>query len=242
MKFNDSSGRLGIVQDARALCGLEIDDTSSLTIHEAVRNGNSWLRRANSWIWSATSLWEYDDRNWTDLPIATATLVANQQDYELPTYLQRIIRVEVKDDTGDWIELKQIDQSEVGGAMTEYMETAGMPVEYDVIGRSLFLYPKPSATDVTLANGLKIYFSREISEFTVTSTNTEPGFTDNFHRLIPLGIAFDFSVSHNLQDRIGNLREQIERTKEEIELFYGGRNRAAKKLKINPSSEGVWGY
>ncbi len=243
MKFNDTAGRLGLVQDARRLCGLEITDTSSYTIHEMTTNINHWYRRANAWIWEASGTWEYDDRNYTDLPIATTNLVANQQDYEMPVYAQKIMRVEAKDSNGDWRQLSQFDQSEITGALTEFLEDAGMPMYYDVIGRSLFLYPKPAAADVTTTSGLKAYFSRDISEFTVNSTDTEPGFVDNFHRLLSLGAAQDWVLgSSDPQDyyKLDRLKAQINEMKEEINKFYGYRNIAAKKHKINASGEGAF--
>ena len=39
-----------------------------------------------------------------------------------------------------------------------------------------------------------------------------------------------------LPDRIEMLRVEIETMKKELEMFYGSRNRAAKKLKIKPST------
>jgi len=42
--------------------------------------------------------------------------------------------------------------------MSEFYETPGMPVYYDLVGRSVFLYPKPGANYVTETDGLKMYF------------------------------------------------------------------------------------
>ena len=240
MKINDSAGRLGLYQDARYLVGLEISDTSSYTIHNFIRNANAWYRKVNSWIWEATSLWEYDDSNYANLPIATTNLVDEQQDYELPSSAQRIMRVAIKDDSGDWHLLSQIDQSEIGDAMSEYLETAGLPSQYDIIGRSLMLYPKPSSSDVTLSSGLKIYLAREIDEFTVTDTDTEPGFDSNFHRVCSLGPAQDYLLSNFDPDdiyRINKIAAELKDMKEGIYEFYGARN-IAKKDKLNPSNEG----
>lgn len=243
MKINDDAGRLGLYQDARFLVGLPLTDTSSYTIHDFIRNANAWYRKANSWIWEASSIWEYDDANQTTLPIATTNLVAAQQDYELPSTAQRVIRVEACNSSGDWVQLKQIDQSEISDAMTEFQETDGMPYYYDVIGSSLMLYPAPSASDVTLAAGLKLYFARDISEFSVTQTDTEPGFADNFHRVLSLGAALDYLYAGYDPDdisRVNHIRAQIEELKEEMHNFYGTRD-IGKKRNLNASTEGAFG-
>ena len=98
--------------------------------------------------------------------MATTTIVDNQQDYEIPSNAQKIDRVEILDINGNYQLLKAFDKSEIkGSSMSEYEETAGLSTHYDLIGRTVMLYPKPSTTNVTAALGLKIYFTRDIKEF-----------------------------------------------------------------------------
>ena len=201
---------------------------------------NERLKKVNSLIWKATGTWEYDDSNQTDLPIATTDLVDGQQDYSLPSYVQKIMRVEVLDSDGNARALTQIDQSEISQALTEYHEDAGLPTAYDLIGGSIFLYPKPSSSYVTLTNGLKIYFSRDVVEFNSTATNTEPGFVENFHRMLSIGASLDYCTGFLSDDqtRIITLQNMWNDYKEELLQFYGSRNQA-KKLKISPTGEGI---
>lgn len=141
---------------------------------------NVWYGRVNSWIWDSTGNWEYDDSNYTDLPIATTTLVATQADYEMPSTAQKVDRVEVLNAAGDYHVLKQIDKSEVKTlAMSEHMETAGMPTQYDLVGRSIVLHPEPAATSVTTTKGLKLYFSRDIDEFVCKSGTADATTADH---------------------------------------------------------------
>jgi len=244
MKFNSTVSKDGLIQDCETLLGMEdaFISRDSTKLKQFTRMINNRMKQVNSLVWQATGAWEYDDSNQSDLPIATTTLVADQQDYEMPSYLQKIIRVEVKDANGNYVLLQEIDQSDITSAMTEFYETASMPVCYDLIGNSIFLYPKPSATDVTLALGLKIYFSREVKEFNSTATSTEPGMPDNFHRMLSIGAALDWCMGYSSDDasRINNLRGEWNAYQQEIQQFFGTRN-VPRKLKINPSSEGIVG-
>ena len=241
MKFNDSSANLGICQDARSLLGFAVNDTGSYPLADLVRNSNSWYRRVNSWIWNMTGKWEYDDENFTTLPIATTDLVNSQQDYSLPSTAQKVFRVEIKDINGDWYELHPIDQSDIKNqAMSEFYETAGRPVYFDLIGNSILLYPKPDTTQITATAGLNVYFSREINEFTTSSTSTEPGFNADFHRLISMGSALDRALSNGMNDKITYLRQEINLMKEDLNHYYGSRN-VVKRTNMRASDEGIVG-
>jgi len=189
MYFNitASGSAAGLIQDCENLLGMAATEISSDTalMKRFTKDINIYYRRVNSWIWESTGTWEYDDSNFTDFPIATSTIVDEQQDYEIPSTAQKIDRVEVLDSDGNYQLLKPFDKSEIkSSSMSEYQETAGMPIYYDLVGRSVFLYPKPSTTYVTATKGLKLYFTRDIDEFAYTDTTTAPGFVSNFHRLL----------------------------------------------------------
>ena len=204
-----------LYHDTLSLTG--ISDTSQYPIVQFIRNANSWYRKAASWIRSASGTWEYDDSNWTTLPEATTPLRDGQQDYSLDTKVQEIERVEVLDASGNYHQLKQIDQSQlVGIALDEFMETNGMPRYYDVRGFSLYLYPAPDDGYVSTTDGLKLLFSREISGFTATSTDREPGFNSDYHRILSLGAAYDYCLSNGIEDRKKGIRDEIEIYKNEL--------------------------
>lgn len=225
MDFNQASSGQGLCQDARFLLGLNIADSVTYTVADLTRNINSWYRQFNSWIWQSSGVWEYDDSNLTDLPIATTDLVAAQADYSLPTVAQKVTRCEVMDSNGDYIKITPIDQSQIGDAMTEFEETDGMPRYYDIIGNSLFLYPSPASTSVTTSNGLKLWFSRDIHEFSTTDTSTEPGFNSNFHRGLSIGAALDYALAHDFPaNTITSLNNQMAIVKESLTKFYGTRH------------------
>ena len=104
------------------------------------------------------------------------------------------------------------------------------------MGNSIFLKPKPAAGDVTLAKGLKVYFKRDITEFTPASTTTEPGCADNFHPICSVGPASELAPKY-APYMIATLREQLKDLQEEIKGFYGRRHTREMRPRINPHTE-----
>ena len=238
MVFNDTTNKKGLIQDCEDLLGMEDGAISGDTnlLKRFTRMINNWYRTVNAWIWEASGEWEYDDSNYTDLPIATTNLVDGQQDYTLPTWAQKVIRVEVKDNEGNWHQLQAIDQSQIDEALEEFEETPGLPKYYDLIGPTIFLYPKPSEDYVTLEGGLKIYVSRSIDEFDYDDTTKEPGFNKDFHQILSLGACLDYAIGFGLIDKVRIFQERIAILKDALQKYYGRRHRDL-KVKLFPSTE-----
>lgn len=203
-------------------------NSSSLPTASMLLYLNNAYERVTSLVMKNDGVWQWDDNNQTDLPIATTGLVANQQDYTLTTDHLAITRVEIKDETANWRELRPIDYAVVDGvAMTEFYETAGDPIYYDKIGASIFLYPKP---DYTQAASLKLYFQRGPVLFTSAdvSTGTKvPGFNSLYHNLIALWASYDYAITNGLQSAAGFLQEII-RQESALEEDYAKRNKDEK--------------
>lgn len=241
MQFNDTTNKTGIIQDIEGLLGFADGTISgdSTLLKSFTRMINHWYRTANQWIWQVTGTWEYDDSNYTDFPIATTNLVDGQKDYTIPSTAQKILRVEVKDNEGNWHELTQLDLSMINGAVDEYFSTDGLPLYYDITGRSLMLYPAPSSSDVTLTDGLKLYFTRDIDEFDSTDTTKEPGFDKAFHRILSVGPALDYAMANGMRDKVSYLSDMLSVIRSDLERFYGERNDTKEKLdrRIRPRIE-----
>lgn len=186
---------------------------------------NKAYQRVASLILSADGRWEWDDNNNTDFPIATATITANQQDYQLATTHLYIDRVEVKDTAGTWRQLAPYDNSDYNGdSITTLSAVTGIPQQYDKLGGSLFLTPTPSYTQ---ASSLKVYYKRGPAEFTSAEVSTgtkQPGFASLFHDLIPTWVAYEFAVDNTQATAAGFLAE-IQRREAELVKFYGRRDR-----------------
>lgn len=216
------------------LLGKTATDTTSYPSPDWVRSAKTYYRKAAYLIWRVSGGWEFDDSNYTSLPIATADLVNAQQDYTLPNNALEVERVEVMDDSGEYRLLNRMDKYEVKDeALSEYYDTDGLPKYYDVVGNSLMLYPKPATANVTLTSGLKLYLSRDVSVPTMTTGSgafreitTEPGFQITFHPYIACGTAVDYGVSKNYTaEKMANLRASLKEYESQITDYYSKRDR-----------------
>ena len=234
MRINDADNKdKSLYHYALFLLGISETDTTTFPISQFIRSANARYREAVFWIWQYSSIWEFDDSNYNDLPIATTSLVDGQQDYSIPTDALDVLRVEVLDSDGNYQLIPQIDKSQITSALTEYEETAGLPDSYDLIGGSIFLYPKPGSGYVTLADGLKLYLARDIDAFTTSDTTQEPGFMSSFHEIIAYGSAYDFALANGINDKILILRPEIDRIKVAMEQYYSQRSKDFER-KISP--------
>jgi hypothetical protein len=184
-------------------------------------------------------LWQFDDSNFTDLPIGTTTLVADQQDYSFDVTQLEIERVEVKDASGLWQLLTPIDKSQIPYALSEYQKTSSLPREYDKQGSSIFLYPAPSAATTTLSSGLKVYFKRTASIFTSgeVSTGTKvPGFPSPYHYILSYKAAIPYCAKYK-KDRVPAYLEKIAELKAGLEKLVSKREQDRRKgLSMAPIS------
>jgi len=231
MKINDADTSQSLYHFTKNLVGLSETDAVSLTIQQFIRSANAYLYRAGLIAWRTDGGWKFDDSNYNDLPIATATLVNGQQTYTLPTTAFDIERVEVKDSNGDFVKINPIKKERISDAMSEFRETNGMPEYYYLLNGMLFLYPAPDATKVTVTNGLKLYIARNVSEFTTSDTTKEPGFNTSCHSLISYGSALDYAIAKNMgQQRIQMLQIGVSRYEKMLEDIHA---RRGKELKAN---------
>lgn len=189
MQISDTSNRTGIVQLIEDLTNTQSGASGAYTLATKIRDVNNAYARYMMLAISSAGRWQVDDTNQTDYPILTSDLVANQQDYSFTVdgssnQILDIHRVEVADQSGNFYIVKPIDQNDVKNtALSEFMETAGIPTYYDKTSNGIFLYPKSS---YNYTNGLKIYFSRTPSYFTTSDTTKKPGIPDLFHEYLAL--------------------------------------------------------
>lgn len=220
--------------DVNFLCG---STSGTYTDTDKVRNMNVAYHDVARLIWDSADGWNYDDSNATTLPIAKTTLVHNQQDYSLPTTAQRVHRVEVKESNGNWIQLKPFDAPDVVGALPEFLGgQAGMPLYYDLIGRSIMLYPIPHSGYVTTASGMAVYVDRGVTELATTGTTGEPGFATPFHRILSYAASIDFLQDDKQREF---LLLQKQRLEQGLSRFYSRRS-VENPTRIKPFTKKRW--
>jgi hypothetical protein len=213
MVYSDTESSQGVVEEARWLVGA---NATSYPINDITRNVNRWFDKAVSLIFKSSGRWQWDDSNQTTFPSATTDLTSGQQDYTLEVSHLKIERVEVKNEDGNWQRLLPFDKRDVHGSIEGFETTDGLPRYYDVVGKSVFLYPAPSFTQ---ADSLKVWFQRRGSYFDTDDTTKTPGFAEIFHRYLSLGAAYDYALKNSVANR-NQLREELSAMEEEIKDFY----------------------
>jgi len=185
---------------------------------------NQYYNEVVSIILNVNGSWEWDDTNYTNLPVFTDNIVSGQADYSLDldagTTLN-FIKLRIKDSGGKWISLQPIvyhDKEWIEGEDAD----AGTPQYYDKIGESIILYPTPNYSS---SEGLKIYIQRTPDYFETTDTTQEPGFNPLYHRYLSMGAALDYCVVNSMNDRVNYLMVKMADMKQRLMSDYSKRNR-----------------
>lgn len=177
--------------------------------------------------------WNFDDTNYTTVPVATANLVDGTQGYNLATSHIRLLSVEVKDSaSGNWRLLKEIDEKEFvarGESLSAHYDSAGtaqegVPEEYNIIGTSLYLYPTPSYNST---NGIKVRFQRPPSYFATTDTTKEAGIPETHASYLTDYASMKYGVIRGLESAKNFFSLVTTWEKETIPEFYAQRNQAS---------------
>jgi hypothetical protein len=191
---------------------------------------NIAYERVASLILQLDSRWIWDDNNQTTIPIATTNIVSSQQTYELATTHLKINRVEIAVDTTGlrWETLDVYDMKDEYLSLTQQSLNSGIPYRYAQIGSNLFLDPIPN---YSYSNGLKVYFQRGPLLFTsgnLTTGTIIPGFNSLYHDLIPLWVAYDFSLIHGKKNT-NQIMLEIQRKEKTLRDNYLSNNISNRK-------------
>jgi len=233
--FNSNADNQDVVSEIKAICNT---DTNSYPLKDMARRVNFALDRFFTLAFQADGQWAYDDTNHGTDPIQTINLVSGTQSYDLGSFTSEIInilRIEALNSVGDAVLLRRLERSNLGVgpywaglggiALTEYQPTAGEPFEYDLVGESIFLYPKPnfSATD-----GLKIYLERNKKTIVSTDTSVAMPVPSIFSQYICLLASLPFLIE-NKKDQKNDVAAQIAQYEIAIKDYFGNREKGIHK-------------
>ncbi|MFA6712138.1 MAG: hypothetical protein WCS33_05475 [Candidatus Caldatribacteriota bacterium] len=158
--------------------------------------------------------------------IATANLVASQQEYVLPTDILKIKRIEITYDGTTWNKARFFDISEDPDPTDSTTITRNFSTNdpyVDLHDNSVFLFPVPTAN---VSAGIKIWYEKEATE--LSSATSEPVFAEAYHKILCYGAAKDYfekyaDVEGNTNKR--NLQQQnYNRMLEDLKTFYNTKN------------------
>lgn len=218
MQFSDTSTKSGLVEETHFFANTT---SATYSINEITRNINRALDRVAFLIQSADQLWQFDDQNNTDQPIATTSLVNGQSDYSINADFLKILKIEIKDSNGNWQEVNPIDVSDPNFKRISTATTNGIPTRYDKNGNSVFLFPAPNYDS---NGGLRIYYQRNMTYFVVSDTTKAPGFNPQFHRILSLQAALDLCIAKELPQAT-NLATQVNKLEVDLLEFYSNRGK-----------------
>lgn len=211
-------------------------NSTSLSSANALLLVNNAYERVASVIMKADGRWQWDDNNNTsDFPIATTDLVSGQADYTLTVDHLEILRVELSNPGGTFTLLTPFDQVDKQTSLTQLGTETGTPTQYDKLGASVILYPKPN---YNYTAGLKIYFQRGPSLFSSADVSTgtkKPGFSSLYHDLIPLWASYDYAVAKGMNN-INQLYSEIVKKEDALKLDYSMRSKD-EKIKLSIAQE-----
>ena len=231
MQYNSHASDFDIVSHAEFLLGggVVISTTGTYNIKDFTRNANERMRRIWSAIFRSKSGWKWDDSNLTDLPQAYTDLVNSQTKYPLPDEALTVERIEIADSVGNYTIVPILSQEEVDQAFPEFFKDDGIPMYARLLNGTIELYPAPN---YAYTAGLRVYFSRDISEFATTDTTKTPGFASTFHYLVSVGAALDFAEARGINDKVVLLTKKWNDGLAELEYFYSNRLPAKKPTKF----------
>lgn len=211
-----NSGTNSIVADVDYWAGT---DDETYPIADKTRNANQALSNIVTKIMRSAGRWQFDDANYDTLPIATTNLVANQTNFSLGTTHIKISRVRIKDKQGKWKILDPIDRHDLP---EHELQATGVPNKYDKLGTSLMFYP---LQDYDQEGGVEIQFERDADYFETDDTDKAPGFASNFHRLVSLYTALDYTEPNELEARSRKIQNRIDKMEAELVEFFSDRDR-----------------
>ena len=212
--------------ETRDLC-----DASAVSYPDAtlLRRHNEAYERVVGWILEIDGTWQWDDTNYSDLPIGTQTLVEGQNSYSFNDKFLEMEEITIKNEAGIESIIKPVDQMDLVGniPLNERFKDNGVPICYDKVSDdTIKLYPAPDdGSSVTLVNGLKIRFRRTADIFTsaeVTTGTKVPGFISSAHLILSYMAAIPYCMKYK-KDRVGLYEERVRQYKAEIINSYSKR-------------------
>lgn len=219
MQFNSHATNQDLVSLLNDLTGM---DENVYPLTAKTRDMNTANRTIWTWIHEAYGGWQYDDSNNTgDFPTATASLVASQKDYGLPSDAMTVRAVEIKNTSGVWNHLKPLTEEQIRDlqAENEFMKTASEPQYYTLKGNSVNIFP---ASNYSQSASIRVSYDRETSAFVTTDTIKTPGFASLFHEAVAYGAGAIFSTYKTIPQLVGLQGRWLD-YEARIKKFYSNR-------------------
>ena len=217
--FNDTTDLQGLFQHTKFITGQD-----NLTIKDFTRLANFAMDDYSYLAITSDGRWKFKDT--TDTGDLVVEVTANgSTEYTLSIDYLMIDRIEYSDGEDRKI-LEQVDvRDNKGASLEETYKDTGSPEVYDLEGNVFKPYPAPSSGTFYL------YISRAAEYFDVADTTATVGLPRVHHQFITLHASHQLMMRTN-DKNIVQVRNELERMKQEIRDFYSKRDEdAPRRLK-----------
>jgi hypothetical protein len=158
--------------------------------------------------------------------IATASFVANQQEYTFPSDILKIKRIEVSYDGTTYYEARPEDVNETENVSSSVAVINGdydqSKPRYDLMDNSLFIKPVPT----TATGGMKIWYEKLVTQ--LSDDTDEPTIARPFHKGISYGASKDFFEKYSEKEgyitKLNNANQNMENYISRMKAFYRKKN------------------
>lgn len=197
-------------------------------LYEFTARLNRAYDKAVTLITSADGRWQWDDTNYTDLPIGSTALVSGQRDYAFDLEHLDVIKVVITDSSGNKRQLTPYSLTDAMGQIeAEDITTAGgVPEFYRKTGGSIMLHPTPN---YSRSLALTVYYQRRPSYFAYTDATKSPGLPYTLHRYLSLEASLDYAISKQL-DLKKDLAVEVKAMEDTLINFYSKRAKDESKF------------
>lgn len=168
-----------------------------------IRDVNDEMRAIKIAIQRDRGVLEFDDTNYSDIPVATLTLVAGQTSYKITedqtgNIISTVHKVAVN--VGDGY--KDVPRRQVGEGSQEPLidnSSADIPYAYYEVGNSIVFAQSPAS-----AGTIQVWFDRDIDVILTSDTTKVPGIPVEYHNLLAYRVAYNYALDKGLpnEDRI----------------------------------------
>lgn len=192
----------GLRTDTRYLISPQLT-SASYPDTDVDRNLNFWYREVLGWVIPLGGEWEMQGEiMWIDGQTGVT-------DYEIPSNLLRLYRVEAKlNNNAEFVECVPYNiagNDIVEGNSTRVIDDVTKPT-VEVFGD--YLQIRPTFTE-DVVNGLKIYVQEDFNDLTAVSPYTVPNLMNPVRRVLSLGAAYDFALSEEMWQKAAELKRRL---------------------------------
>lgn len=227
MQLSETTNQSGLVQRVEFLTRLPYGSTDD-QLRTIINLLNNSFEKVMPLLLSYSDYLRWDDTNNTDKPVAKTNIVSGLSDYKIT---EDDNSLDVLNITSVWAlesasgtEFKKLQRlypndENYEKAISPNPSVSGIPTHFAEVGSFTYLYPEPN---YSATNGLKLFFEREQTYFTVTGTSgadtTEPGIPKPFHDLLAHYAASDYVMVNRpddvrtlnlLENRISDMKQNL---------------------------------